>query len=106
MRFDFAAQQVWQGVLTFTQVGVGTIAVGYRSPENASGVFLEFWALKSGTRLSSETVNEPTSLVSLRTGTTHPSEMSGPSDASGFKTFAATQIPGTLDFFKHEGRSF
>jgi hypothetical protein len=103
----FEAQQVWQGVLTFTEVGIGgTLAVAYRSPDSASGRFTEFWAMKSGFRLSPQAVGVPGALVSLRTGTTHPSQMSGPTDGAGFKVFAATQISGTLDFFRHEGEGY
>ncbi len=99
----FEAQQVWQGVLTFTEVGVGTLAVCYRSPDGADGKFKEFWALKTGRRLSEETLNSPMSLVSVRTMTGYPTQMTSASDSAGFRTFAATQISGALDFFKHDG---
>jgi hypothetical protein len=104
--FPFEAQELWQGGLGFVEVGVGLTGVAYRSPTNAAGEFIEFWAWQSGRRLSSQTINAATVGVATRLGDSYPSPMTGPNDGAGFKTWAATQLSGTIEYFRHDGKSF
>ena len=105
-RFDFEAQQIWDWGTKVTETGVGTIAVGYKGPENAQGEYPEYWAFKTGYRLDHTTLNDPASLVTLRSYTGTPPQMHDPNDSAGFKVYAATQISGTLDFFKLKGSAY